>query len=126
MALCFKKVNLKSRAQQQIGHGFFVGRIYYFSQEQHDKPLFSLSPIYLSLTLGYRYYQRLTKHREMRVKTPHKLRQTSQRDTPFYISEWGNLSMGVAGLPNVFLSTHLKFFKKNATCHLPFSHFGIC
>ena len=54
MALCFKKVNLKSRAQQQVGHGFFVGGIYHSSQEQTRQPLFSLSTIYLSLTLGYR------------------------------------------------------------------------
>ena len=54
MVLCFHRVNLKSRAQPVVGHGFFVGGIYHSSQEKHDNPLFSLSTIYLSLTLGYR------------------------------------------------------------------------
>ena len=54
MALCFKKVNLKSRAQPVVGHGFCVGRIYHSSQEKTRQSTFSLSTIYLSLTLGYR------------------------------------------------------------------------
>gem|GEM_PF-1235767 len=33
-------LQLKSRAQQQVGHGFFVGGIYYSSQEQTRQSTF--------------------------------------------------------------------------------------
>lgn len=46
MVLCFHRVNLKSRAQPVVGHGFFVDGIYHSSQEKtRQSTFFSLAQI---------------------------------------------------------------------------------